>query len=150
MNIENISKTQQQATIVLSKDELVLLCNIMFKYGIAAGNNEEAKTDLFNKTYADMIIARDMCQYGHIDNFALSSIMRARNSCCESPEGILSDEDIDTFNAYLESNDMKTAFGNSDFRRIYKKITGFHGPDRSQKIQEWLSAEKGEYYYGQR
>ena len=37
---------------------------------------------------------------------------------------ILSDEEIDTFNAYLEDNDLPTAFCNTDFVNIYKKIVG--------------------------
>lgn len=51
-----------------------------------------------------------------------SHIMRICDAMRE--ECVLSDEDIHTFNAYLEDNDMPTAFGNSDFVRIYKKIVG--------------------------
>lgn len=136
MNIENISKSKEQVTLTLNRDELVMLCNIM--YGAKQISEGETKTELFHKTYADMILARDMCQYGHLDNFSLSQIMKERNSCCESPEGILSDEDIDIFNSYLENDNMETAFGNSDFTKIYKKIVGFHGTDRSDKIKDWI------------
>lgn len=49
---------------------------------------------------------------------------------------ILSDEEIDTFNAYLEDNDLPTAFRNTDFVNIYKKIVG--NTSRSDKIQKWI------------
>lgn len=140
MNIENISKSEKQVTLTLNKDELVMLCNIM--YGAKRTNEDETKRELFHKTYADMMLARDLSQYGHIDNFSLAQIIKERNSCSETPEGILSDEDIDTFNSYLEDNDMETAFGNSDFTKIYKKIVGFHGTDRSDKIKNWIQKQE--------
>ena len=49
---------------------------------------------------------------------------------------ILSDEEIDTFNAYLEDNDLPTAFSNTNFVNIYKKIVG--NTSRSDKIQKWI------------
>lgn len=140
MNIENISTSKEQVTLTLNKDELVMLCNIM--YGAKRANEDETKRELFHKTYADMMLVRDLSQYGRIDNFSLTQIMKERNSCSESPEGILSDEDIDTFNSYLEDNDMETAFGNSDFTKIYKKIVGFHGTDRSDKIKNWIQKQE--------
>lgn len=141
MNIENISKSAGQVTMTLDKDELVMLCNIM--YHAANTGEDETKRELFHKVYADLITAKDLCQYGHIDNFSLGCIMRERNSCCESPQGILSDEDIDTLNSYLENGDIKTAFGNSDFIKIYKKIVGFHGTERSDKIKQWIERQEG-------
>lgn len=39
----------------------------------------------------------------------------------DTTTNILSDEEIDTFNAYLEENDSPTAFRNTDFVNIYKK-----------------------------
>ena len=41
----------------------------------------------------------------------------------------LTDEEIDTFNTYLAADDMRTAFGNSDFMHIYSKIVGSRIPD---------------------
>ena len=49
---------------------------------------------------------------------------------------ILSDKEIDIFNAYLEDNDLPTAFRNTDFVNIYKKIVG--NTSRSDKIQKWI------------
>lgn len=54
----------------------------------------------------------------------------------DTTTNILSDEEIDTFNAYLEENDLPTAFHNTDFVNIYKKIVG--NTSRSNKIQKWI------------
>lgn len=53
---------------------------------------------------------------------------------------ILSDEEIDIFNAYLEDNDLPTAFCNTDFVNIYKKIVG--NTSHSDKIQKWIAHQK--------
>lgn len=52
-------------------------------------------------------------------------ILQSRGDIVETTDtttNILSDEEIDTFNAYLEENDLPTAFGNTDFVNIYKKL----------------------------
>ena len=51
----------------------------------------------------------------------------------QSMEG-LSEEEIDTFNAYLAPGDMETAFGNSDFCHIYSKIVGNRVSDDIQDM----------------
>lgn len=53
---------------------------------------------------------------------------------------ILSNEEIDTFNTYLEENDLPTAFRNTDFVNIYKKIVG--NTSRSDKIQKWIEHQE--------
>lgn len=61
-------------------------------------------------------MARDLCQYGHVDDFCLHNIVKSHSEL----RGLLSEEDVETFNKYLEDNDLPIAFGNSDFVRIYK------------------------------
>ena len=51
-------------------------------------------------------------------------------------KGLLSEDDIETFNVYLEDNDLPTAFGNSDFVRIYKRIVG--DSKCNDKIRSWI------------
>ena len=66
-------------------------------------------------------------------------ILQYRDDIVEIPNAttnILSDEEIDIFNAYLEENDLPTAFGNTDFVNIYKKTVG--NTSRSNKIQKWI------------
>ena len=81
MKIENISKSNEQVTMTLNKDELVLLCNTMYCVEKAGDDDakREAKRELFHKVYADLIIAKDLCQYGHIDDFDFKLIVNERN-----------------------------------------------------------------------
>lgn len=128
MNILEISKPKREVTVTLSSDELVKLCNIMYE-------SQKPKNSMCERLYSDLILARDLSQYGLVDNFSLSRIVEHRNNCDNPVEGILSKEDIDTFNSYIENNDMPTAFGNSDFSNIYRKIVG---NSRSEKIKQWI------------
>lgn len=50
------------------------------------------------------------------------------------PSNLLSYEDIKVFNSYIEDNDMPTAFGNSDWNKVYSKIVG---NNQTEKIKEW-------------
>ena len=86
--------------------------------------------------YSNMIMARDLCQYGHVDDFCLHNIVRCRSGL----RVLLSDEDVETFNAYLEDNDLPIAFGNSDFVRIYKRIVG--DLKCSEKLKDWIEQKR--------
>lgn len=134
MKIQNISKPEQKAIVELNATELVIICNALYSQ-----INEKKDREDFLQLYSDAMIARDLCQYGHLDNFCLQNIVKCRNNVNDGIDGVLSDDDIDTFNAYLENNDIPTAFGNSDWRRIYKKIVGKHGlPKSGEKIKQWM------------
>lgn len=80
MKIKNISKSKEQVTMTLNKDELVLLCNTMYCVENAKDDDSkrEAKRELFHKTYADLIMVKDLCQYGHIDKFSFDCMMHER------------------------------------------------------------------------
>ena len=85
------------------------------------------------------MIARDICQYGHIDNFCLEQIVKERNiatklTTSEDANTILSDKEIETFNAYLEDGNIPTACGNSDWNEVYHKIVG---NNTSAKLDKW-------------
>ena len=47
---------------------------------------------------------------------------------------MLTDDEIDCFLSYIESNDMKTAFGNSDWCIIFNKITNGKHTDKIDKM----------------
>lgn len=102
MNIQSISKENANANVTLSASELVLICN-MFHEQLA----KEKSNPKFLELYGDLMLARDLCQYGHVDNFCLGGIVKCRNSIGNGVNGVLSDEDIDKFNNFLE--DMPTA-----------------------------------------
>ena len=134
MNIQSISKEKRTVTLELDADDLVRICNAMYSQFEAEKDKEK-----FLELYSDMMMVRDLCQYGHIDNFCLQNIVKCRNGIGSGLDGLLSDEDIDTFNAYLEDNDIPTAFGNSDWMTIYKKIVGEHGRLRcGEQMKQWM------------
>lgn len=75
MNIQNIDKSKKEVTVILDSDELVKICNCMHK-----ADNENQKGN-FHTLYSEMIIARELSQYGHIDNWALSKVVEQRVHC---------------------------------------------------------------------
>lgn len=73
MNIQDMSKKDREVTVTLSSDELVKLCNILYyardKYD---GDN------LYHKIKSELMIARDISQYGNIGDTTLSKIVEER------------------------------------------------------------------------
>ena len=82
MNIENIPKEKGEVLVRLSKDDLVGICNALYR------QTEEQENIL--QLYSDMMMARDLCQYGHIDDVCLQNVVRCRSGI----KGVLSDTDI--------------------------------------------------------
>ena len=82
MNIENISKEKGEVLVRLSKDDLVGICNALYR------QTEEQENIL--QLYSGMMMARDLCQYGHIDDVCLQNVVRCRSGI----KGVLSDTDI--------------------------------------------------------
>ena len=109
MNIQTISKEKKEVMVELTADDLGIICNALY---VQLG--EKKHNDTFMQLYSDMMMARDLCRYGHVDDFCLHNIVKCRSGL----RGVLSDDDIEIFNKYLEDNDLPTAFGNSDFVRI--------------------------------
>lgn len=85
MNIKNITKSTNQVNMTLEKDELVMLCNVMYEAEIACSN--ETKRELFHKLYADLIMVSNLCQYGHVDDFAFNLLMHERKYAKDIREG---------------------------------------------------------------
>lgn len=72
MDILNISKEKGEATVKLTADELVKLCNALYDI------KEEQKDTTYWNLYNELMIACDLCQHGHIDNFCFSQIVKCR------------------------------------------------------------------------
>ena len=72
MNILNISKKDNEAIVRLSSDELVKLGNILFHAPYTDKDN------LYYKLYGEIMLARDLSQYGHIDAFCFERIAECR------------------------------------------------------------------------
>ena len=134
MNIQSISKENANANVTVSASELVLICN-MFHEQLA----KEKSNPKFLELYGDLMLARDLCQYGHVDNFCLGGIVKCRNSIGNGVNGVLSDEDIDKFNNFLE--DMPTALDNAEWWNLYRRIAGDRGLHRcNDKLKQYEKA----------
>ena len=73
MNILSVSKEKNEAVIQLSSDELVSLCNVLYQ----ATKIDNAKAIIY-QLYGNLMIARDLSQYGHIDAFCYEKIGECR------------------------------------------------------------------------
>ena len=73
MKILNVSHENKKATVCLTSDELVKLGNILYHA------QDKDKNDLYYKLRSNIIIARDLAQYGRLDNFCIQSVMECRN-----------------------------------------------------------------------
>ncbi len=67
MNIQTISKEKREVMVELTADDLVIICNALY-----AQLGEKKYNDIFMQLYSDMMMARDLCQYGHVDNFCVA------------------------------------------------------------------------------
>ena len=70
MNIISVSKKKREAVVLLNSTELVVLCNALYR--VTEDEKANAKT---HQLYADLIIARDLSQYGNLDGFSMERIM---------------------------------------------------------------------------
>lgn len=57
------------------------------------------------------------------------------DNVCGDKACILSKDEADTFNAYLE-DDIRIAFKNTDWNRIYRKIVGDNSSEFAEKCME--------------
>lgn len=72
MNILNISKEDKEVVVTLDADELVRLCNVLYA-------QEKYDDNLHYTLYGNLMMARDLCQYGHIDGFCFERIAKCRS-----------------------------------------------------------------------
>lgn len=72
MEIINISKNENEAIVRLSSDELVKLANVLYHAP------DSDKNDLYYKLYGEIMLVRDLSQYGHIDGFCFEKISDCR------------------------------------------------------------------------
>ena len=91
MTIQTISKEDKNVTVELSADDLVMICNALKEQDLQS--KEQKTNDHFLQLYSDMMIARDLCQYGHVDNFCLRNVVACRNDIGKGIGGVLSEKD---------------------------------------------------------
>lgn len=80
MLINNITNNKS-VDVTLDPNELVALGNILYFYEKHHKEDElfATKERKFGSLYAQILLARDLCQYGHIDNFTLKTIVEHRD-----------------------------------------------------------------------
>lgn len=74
MNILSVSKKENEAVVRLTSDELVKLSNVLYHAP------DSDKNDIYYKLYGDVMLARDLSQYGHIDEFCFGRIAKCREN----------------------------------------------------------------------
>ncbi len=62
----------REVTVRLSADEIVKLCNSLHYAP------EKQQNDIYHKLYSDLLLVRDICQYGRIDNWGLAKVVEQR------------------------------------------------------------------------
>ena len=73
MQILNLSKEDDEAIIRLDATELTTLCNSLYYC-----RKEMLKNEIYHKIFGDLLVARNLLSYGHIDDFAFDRIARQR------------------------------------------------------------------------
>lgn len=68
----------KEVNVTLSSDELVRLQNVLYFYENHYWIDSDASTpnQSFHELAAQIIVASNLCQYGHLDSFALDCIMK--------------------------------------------------------------------------
>lgn len=73
MEVLRIDKTTQEVIVTLNSSELIELSNIFYE----AQKEKDVKAR-FYALYADLIMCKDLCQYGHIDAFSFERMLECR------------------------------------------------------------------------
>lgn len=85
MRINEIRK--KEVNVMLNADELVLLGNALYFYEKHHSIDKDCGRpgQTFHELNAQIVTARDLCQYGHLDSHSLGCIMR--HKVAASPDG---------------------------------------------------------------
>jgi hypothetical protein len=134
-----------KANITLNAGELAMLKGIMTEHYENSNGSEKNKQE-FMSLYTQMIVISDMANYGSIDEDTFNNMLKHHIDCKtkdtnESKDNtdntsILTDEEIDCFNAYLDDEKDgidAIAYGNSDWCAVYRKIVGNKISDVAQR-----------------
>lgn len=76
---------QKSADVTLSSDELVKLNNVLYFYEQHHAEFEDSSEldEKSNEIWAQIIIAMNISQYGHLDDFALKCVNKRRPGACK-------------------------------------------------------------------
>ena len=73
MNIKKIEH-DDCVNVTLDTEEVKCLCEAF--YGAFYDNEDNP---VFRKLYSELIIARDICLYGHLDDFSIASVVSCKD-----------------------------------------------------------------------
>lgn len=144
MTVDKLSSESgsKYATITFGYDELKDLINGLYQLTKKEVYEVIDKADEHNPylaLYPKLKSIFDMMKYGGVQPETVVRMYQTQTNTLPETSA-LTDEEIQTFNAYLEAGDLKTAFGNTDWNRIYRKIVGEDGI--SDKLEKRMSTER--------
>lgn len=67
----------READVTLNADELVMIHNMLYFYSRFHHMDPDASKpgQRFHELYIDVNIAKDLCQYGHLDSFSIDQLI---------------------------------------------------------------------------
>lgn len=71
MRINMVDSIKNEVSIVLNSSELVAICNALYR--------DKELLSQYNDMYSDFMMIRDLSQYGRVDNWCLTRIVKKRD-----------------------------------------------------------------------
>lgn len=70
MRINMVDSTKNEVNITLNSSELVAICNALYR--------DKELSSKYNEMYSDFMMAKDLSQYGRVDNWCLMEMVKKR------------------------------------------------------------------------
>ena len=70
MRINMVDSTKNKVNITLNSSELVVICNALYR--------DKELSSKYNEMCSDFMMARDLSQYGRVDNWCLMRMVKKR------------------------------------------------------------------------
>ena len=70
MRINMVDSTKNKVSITLNSSELVAICNALYR--------DKELSSKYNEMYSDFMMIRDLSQYGRVDSWGLTQIIKQR------------------------------------------------------------------------
>lgn len=71
MRINMVDSIKNEVSIVLNSSELVAICNALYR--------DKELLSQYNDMYSDFMMIRDLSQYGRVDNWCLTRMVKKRD-----------------------------------------------------------------------
>lgn len=70
MRINTVDSTKNEVNITLNSSELVAICNALYR--------DKELLSQYNEMYSDFMMIRELSQYGYVDNWVLTQMIKQR------------------------------------------------------------------------